>query len=159
MTWVVGIGIFVFLMFAYPKKTLILAGVLLAFAVAGGGIIFLSDYLDQRKREAVQIEIFFDLDKCSEEYPLFIGFLNESGSTIEKVSFIVEGKREGYSDTTYRSEYGNYQTDKIIKDGGSHGTCWRVPPLVFGAPESDKGRFPAKDMVWSVTSVYPRFAD
>lgn len=159
MAWVVGIGIFVILLFAYPKKTMILVGVLLALAAAGGGLFFLDNYLDQRKKDAVQVVVFFDLEKCSEEYPLFIGIVNGSGSTVEKVSFTVEGKREGYSDTIYRSGYADYETDKIIKDGDSIGTCWRIPPLVYGTPTTYKDRFPAKDIVWSITSVYPRFAD
>lgn len=159
MAWVFGIGIFLALLFAFPKKTMILVGILLSIALLVGSYFFIEDYLYKKKKESVKITIKYNLEICSDEYPLLIGIENESGSTLEKVSFTVDGKRKGHSKAVYKSRYSGYSSDKILEAGEIFGNCWTVPPLDYGVPDNYKEQFPAKDMIWSATSIYPIFTE
>lgn len=68
--------------------------------------------------------IFYDFEKCSVEYLLWIGILNEFDDVVEKFLFIIEGYFEGYSDLFYDSGYFGYLFDWIIFSGEGVMVCW-----------------------------------
>lgn len=73
----------------------------------------------------------YDLEKCSAEYPLWVGILNESDDTVEKFSFSIEGHLEGYSDPLYDSGYSGYSSDRIIPSGEGITACWTLPRQAY----------------------------
>jgi hypothetical protein len=164
MEWIVGIGFFVVILFAFPRKTLILLSILIVISAIGGGGYFLYEYLEQRKYDAFKMSAVFDLEACPKSHPLLITVKNETGSTVEKVSFSITGKRDGFSTPVYESvRYGSgarrFETDKIFEPNSVYTICWVAPPLRAGSPVSDKDRFPAETMVWTIPFVRPQFPD
>lgn len=159
MEWVVGIGIYAFLLFQYPKKTVILTSIMVFIVTLIVGYIYLDDYLRKKRGAAIRIAVSFDLWKCSSEYPLLITIKNDSGSIMNSVKFSLEGIRSGYSDPIYESSFQQYRTDKIIRSGESYENCWKVPQLSYERPGGDKERFPPQNLNWQASWISPRFSD
>ncbi len=57
-------------------------------------------------------------------YPVFIGFLNESGRIIESINFTVQARQPGYSSNV--ATYHAYSTDKIINPKEGWGQCFHI---------------------------------
>ena len=161
LAWVLGLGIFVALLLWKPRRMAILVGIVVGLAaILGGGFwAYLTYDQWQRDRLAAQIEtiIRFDVKMCSAEYPLFVGFVNHSASTVEKVSFQVSGYRDGYSDPLYRTPYASYTTDYIMPSEKGGGSCWRVPEKAYGIADATLEQHPPDGLVWRVTQVLPTF--
>ena len=116
MAWVIGIGIFLFLLFVFPRA---MVGLIVLCGVGIGGFLLWDKIkTDERARlrASVTVTVTHDLERCSPEHPLFVQIHNGSEGTIEKVSFGIEGNRAGYSDPLYDSSgsgYQSYSSDKI----------------------------------------------
>jgi hypothetical protein len=105
----------------------------LALIVLVGGIIGIGYgyqwYTHDRHEANVRFDIFTSKDSfCKDDnYPIFVGIENNSGRTIEKVSFALKANKPGYSSNLVK--YDLYSSDKIIEPTDGFGTCWAVPEL------------------------------
>lgn len=154
MAWVIGIGVVLFLLFAFPKQ---MGAVLLLLLAVGGGVlgwIFYSDSqrLEEYKRikESVSMSATFDAVRCSTEFPIIIKINNRHTETLISVSFGISGFREGYSAPVYKASY--LTSDRIISPGQSYETCWAVPSLVYGAAAAQP-----ETLNWKAESLSPTF--
>lgn len=154
LAWVVGIGGAFYLLFRFPRPSLIFIGAVVVVGVAVGGFFYAQDYMVSRKAEKVSGKISYDLEKCSDDHPLWIGVLNESNDTVEKFSFTIEGHLEGYSDPLYSS---GYSSDRIIPSGKAVTACWTLPRQAYGASEQRVSLNPPDTLVWTVKSIRPTF--
>lgn len=157
LAWVVGIVGALFLLFRFPRPSLIFVGVVVAIGATVGGYFYVQDQLAKRKTVKVTGTIAYDLERCSSEYPLFIGIVNRSDDTVEKVSFSIEGRREGYSDPLYDSGYSGYSSDRIIAGGDGWGNCWTLPRQAYGASEQRITLNPPETLVWTLDNMRPTF--
>jgi hypothetical protein len=157
MAWVIGIGIFLFLLFAFPRA--IVGLIVLCGVIIGGALLWDKIKTDERARlrAAVTVTVAHDLEQCSPEYPLFVRINNGSENTVEKVSFGVDGNRAGYSDPIYESDYQGYSSDKIIARGDSWSTCWTLPRTAYGTSEQMLALHLPETLVWTVKNISPRF--
>lgn len=157
MAWVIGIGIFLFLLFAFPRAMLGL--IALCGLGIGGFLLWTKLDSDKRAREtaAISITVTYDLERCSPEYPLFVGIVNASDNTLEAVSFGIEGHRTGYSEPLYDSGYLGYSSDRIIASGDGWANCWTLPRQAYGAAEQSIALNPPSTLVWTAKNPSPRF--
>ncbi len=157
MAWVIGIGIFLFLLFAFPRA---MVGLIVLCGVAIGGFLLWTKIENDeraRKRATVSVTVAYDLERCSPEFPLFVQILNRSDDTLEKVSFAIEGHRAGYSEPIYDSGYLGYSSDRIITGGDGWANCWTLPRKAYGASEQRVALNPPETLVWTVTNTSPTF--
>jgi len=86
------------------------------------------DYQAKQKKkieDKVKITAFHPKDEpCSKDFPYQYIILNESGKTIEKVTFTVEIKRVGFSSSINR--YTSIDEDKIIPNFEGYQRCFRA---------------------------------
>ena len=157
MAWVIGIGIFLFLLFAFPRAVV----GLIALCGVGIGGFFLWNKIEtderNRLRASVTVTVTHDLERCSLEYPLLVRIHNGSENAVEKVSFGIEGNRAGYSDPLYDSGYLGYSSDKIIAGGEGWTSCWTLPRQAYGTSEQRIALYPPETLVWTVTGSSPVF--
>lgn len=158
MVWIVGICIYLLLLFIFPRAVL---GLIVVAVVGIGAAFFIVNQSNEKlakKKAGVVVTVFHNTKKCSEENPLFIGINNKSGSTLKRVSFTVTGYRKGYSKPVYQSNYGTYyESDRIIENDTGWGNCWSVPKLDYGVPKDSATLFPANTMNWKVNNIKPTF--
>jgi hypothetical protein len=157
LAWVIGIGGALFLLFRFPRPSLIFIVVLVAIGVAVGGFFYVQGQLAKSKAAKVTGKIFYDLEKCSSEYPLWVGILNESDDTVEKFSFTIKGHLEGYSDPLYDSGYAGNSSDRIVASGEGVTACWTLPREAYGASEERIAVNPPETLVWTVENIRPTF--
>lgn len=131
MAWVVGIGIALFLLLAFPRQVLSLAAILVVAACAIGAYYWAADKYETAKRDKIIAGALYDLERCSQMHPIYIVFKNNTSDTITRLSFSLEGYREGYSDPV-SDDY--LSTDKIIKPQNVFGSCWRFDQPTYKAP-------------------------
>lgn len=157
MVWVLGIGIFLFLLFVFPR---VMVGLIALCGVAIGGFFLwtkIGDNERARLRAAVTVTVTYDLERCNPEYPLFVQIFNGSEDTVEKVWFRIEGRRAGYSDPLYDSGYFGYSSDKIVPSGKGWANCWTLPRQAYGVSGQTIALYPPKTLVWVVNSSNPIF--
>lgn len=155
MAWVIGIGIFLFMLVKFPKVTLAICGVLI---VAVGALFGWSGWDEQaraKKRASVQVTVQYDTARCSPQFPMLITTANNSESRVNSVTIYVQGYKKGYSKNLYKQRY---ESDKIIEAGQLHTACWAVPKVEYGVSDSQRNANPPSSMVWKVTNSYPTFA-
>ena len=194
MEWIALAIVFCFLMWKWPRKTIIgVCGVVSFAAIVGIGCftkIKIDDYKKESDKKLVFIEIdyppqtgkmikyseygsgieawangkwvpaistsdkkiFFadgkryatseELQKCPNDYPLYILIKNNNKKELNFVSFQVNGKRYGRSGylLSWWESGGKYSSDYIIKPGETYGTCWKMPPI--------EGSIPPRSIEW-----------
>lgn len=158
MAWVVGIGVFLFLLFAFPRA---MGGlIVLCGLVIGGFLLWEKLERDNRAREsaAISIIVSYDLERCSSDFPLFVGVVNGSDRTLEAVSFGIEGHRTGFSRAVYDSGYLGYSSDRIVSSGDGWGNCWSLPRQAYDVSEQTLSLNPPSTLTWSAKNVSPTFA-
>lgn len=117
-------------------------GLLSIASLVSAGVWFWGWYSHTRHIENIRAVIH--LDKCENPlFPLFVGFVNKSEKTIQKVSFSLSAKRKGRS--TDLARYHDYADDNIIKPNDGAGQCWAVPPLSAAAV--------IKELEWSINRI------
>ncbi|MBM3528142.1 MAG: hypothetical protein FJX62_08620 [Alphaproteobacteria bacterium] len=62
-----------------------------------------------------------------DKHPIFVGVVNNSVRTVDRVEFTLKANRSGRSSNMAR--YHSYSDDKIIKPTEGFGNCWAVPDL------------------------------
>ena len=89
---------------------------------------------EAKKRKTIEDKVLIQAfhpkeGPCSKDFPYQYFIFNDSGKTIEKVSFTVGIKRIGFSSDINR--YTSLEEDKIILNNESYGRCFRA--LVAGS--------------------------
>ena len=159
LAWVIGIGGALYLLFRFPRASLIFIGVLTAIGLGVAGFAYVKNQLAERKAAMVEGTITYDTERCSSDYPLFIGMVNGSDDTVERVSFGVEGRREGFSDPLFNSGYRSYSTDRILASGEGWGNCWTLPAQAYGVSKQTITQNPPSTLVWTLKNIRPVFGD
>ncbi|MFK5949685.1 MAG: hypothetical protein QM500_13060 [Methylococcales bacterium] len=146
MTWIAAI-LGILILFLFPKQMGVLIGVILL----GFGATYLYIQAEEnekiQQREAVTIDINYDIKLCSVEYPLHVLISNKSKKIVNKISWNVAAYKSGYSNNVinykYTSEYGTpYSSDKVLKSGHYFGVCYKTPSL--------KNDIKPENLKWSV---------
>jgi hypothetical protein len=123
MEWVIGIGIFAVLLFAFPRQMGIL---FLILAVIGLGIWgYLSAQSRSRALDLANLEMTASHGnpRCDAEFPILVSMTNATGKRINSISFRLEAFRPGYSANVY-SEYP--RSDRIIEPSTGYSSCWSI---------------------------------
>lgn len=157
LAWVIGIVGALFLLFRFPRPSLILVGVLVAIGIIAGGLSYVSETRAAQKIAAVTITAVHTVDICGSEGPLLITIKNGSDDTVEKTSFRVEGYSVGFSEPLY--ENSGYSTDRIIASGDLWAACWQLPQKARGVSEQRISGVNPAALVWSVRNIRPIFSD
>jgi hypothetical protein len=122
LAWVVGILGFLLLLFAFPRQTGAVIGVLVLVAV--GLWLYFSNQSAQSAREKslVTASAYARSAPCENaDYPVFVYFENKSRRTVEYVSFTLKGRRPQHSS----SVFDDYRySDRILAPGETYGACW-----------------------------------
>lgn len=157
MVWVVGIGIFLLLLFMFPRFTLGL------IAIIGVTIFILFERANTNNRQAAErralvgVTAGYDASRCSIDYPILVSIMNRSPQTVVSTSFTLKGYASGHSDAIYDSGYGSYRDDRIIEPGGGWSICWSVPRRSYNVSEERAAAYPPSSMIWRVDDVSPAF--
>jgi hypothetical protein len=161
MTWVVGIGIGLFLLFRFPKPMMILLGVVsLGAAALFAVIVFLdkqSVWKQQEEERSILLVASFDSERCGMETPILIRFTNIGTKTLLSMDFQLSGYRKGFSSPIYGYSLDGvigYKSDKILSTGESYQSCWKVPKLHDGAQE-----VPPLSVEWRATYIRGYFEE
>ena len=145
MMWIVGIGIFLLLLFSFPRQTGVFLLVVILFSAGLFGWLFYKDHkrIEEHRREkfSILISAEFNTKSCTVDFPISISITNTYSRTLQKVSFELAGYREGYSSPIYRSL--TYKSDRIIRPGETYVACWAVPNLEYGAQ-----KHPPEGLIW-----------
>jgi hypothetical protein len=155
MVWVVGIGIGLLLLFAFPRQM----GAVILFLVVGAGVLFGFIYNAEQQRaeehrkkiESITISAAYD-PGCEAAFPILISIRNGYTQTIQTLTFELGGYREGYSSPVYRGL--SYKSDRIITPGQTYTACWTQPGLDYGAQEA-----PAASLTWRASYSYATFSN
>lgn len=153
MAWVVGIGIFLFLLFAFPKQ---IVGVIVFIALAGLALwAYIEAQSNAAAKERARIVTSVNASNgCSDpEYPIGVTFSNGTDKRITEIGFTLAATRRGYSSSVYSRYLTN---DRIMNAGQVYFGCWRIDPwdLQYG---QIKG-FDVKTLEWTSTISSVRFA-
>lgn len=118
----------------------------ICLSIVGIGIIIFGglqyEEYEVNKRRAIEdkvlIQAFHPKDQpCSKDFPYQYTIVNNSGKTINKVSFEVEIKRLGFSSDINR--YLSLFEDKIISHNESYGRCFRAEDIInYGKDLTEK---------------------
>lgn len=154
MAWVIGIGIGLVLLFAFPKQM----GAVILLLVVGAAGLFGYLYIEEQRRdeeyrerqESVSISANFDAGRCSAEFPIIIKISNNNTETLLSLTFGFSGFREGHSSPVYEAIY--VTSDRIIAPGQSYEACWAVPKLNYGAEATPPGT-----LMWKANPTSPTF--
>jgi hypothetical protein len=157
MAWVIGIGVFLLLLFAFPRAMLSLVAILVIII----GSWFAWTYAQDQRRQAdvalTKVLAVYDQGRCPADFPLLVKITNESGKTLERVSFSLKAFREGYSSPLYESGFRNYVTDRIIPPQSEWQTCWSVPQPSYSASTESIAANPLNTLEWRSDSILPIF--
>lgn len=156
MAWIVGIGLALFLLFAFPKQM----GIVILLVVVGAVGLFGYFYLEDQRRaeeyrerqESIVLAASFDVAKCSAEFPVLVEIRNGYTETVQSLTFELSGYREGYSSPVYRGL--SYKSDRIIAPGETYVACWTQPDLDYGAQAA-----PPQSLTWRATYSYASFGN
>lgn len=151
VAWVLGLGIAAFLLFRFPKPFLITIAILLAIGASVGVYFWGQQWQQQREQSLVEMTAAVD-DRCTSDYPIFIGTTNKATRTVERVAFNIRAYRPGYSDPVYSDTYKS--SDRIVEPGQGWGTCWSLSSLYGGTAQS----LGLKSLRWVAELISVRFA-
>ena len=128
MAWVLGIGIFAFLLFLFPRQVGGTVALVLIFGAAVGTFFYLKNETEtkaKRKLEAkVEALASYNPSICSDPtHPIKISFFNGADKTVNAIRLTVEARRQGYSSVVFSRLV---ESDKILKFGDQYTACWSV---------------------------------
>ncbi len=95
MAWIIAALIALVLLIRFPKAVI---GIVL-FIVGGLTLLWMNQkHEDEQERileSKVLLGVHYDLEACSEEYPLAVVIQNDTEETVERVEFRITMKRPG----------------------------------------------------------------
>lgn len=128
-----------------------LAGLIALIAVCVGGYFGWQWYFHGRHVNNIEAVARIDGDLCKRpDYPVFVGFSNKSGRTIDHVSFTLQAKVPGRSSNI--ADYHSYSSDTVIKPSEGFGHCYKLPKL-------SELVLDLKSLDWSLRYVTYTFAE
>lgn len=154
MAWIVGIGVFLFLLFAFPRQ---MGALLLGAIILIGAVIWYAVREDEKRdqeRNRVQLVARYDEASCGKDHPIAVTYHNGSGRTLVGVWFNLRGKEPGRSSPVYDA---SLNSDRIVGAGESLTDCWSIPPADFGISESRLAALPPESALWQADINYPSF--
>lgn len=106
-------------------------------------------------RHRLKVEAFasFDSEKCTKESPLFIGVVNNSKKTVDKVTIYVKVTKAGHS--TQLNYDTSYSIDRILAPSEGWGGCVAVLDNHFDWAK--RKPLDGKDMAVTISTFYPSF--
>lgn len=154
MVWIAAAIIIVFLLWRYPKFTLMGVAGLAAIAVIAGIGLFLYDEKEDRARAAEKSNILVSASIANEHcvdpnYPLWISAYNRNDFSIDAVSVEVEATQPGHSKVLYHNYF---EQDRILKHAEGYAACWSIASY-----QVENGRisgFLPKDLTWTAQVSY-----
>lgn len=157
IAWVLGIGIAVYLLFRFPKKMLILLGVLAVVAAGLGAWLYIADNQSRWQREAVSLSITYNLEECSPDMPLRITVHNGARRDVVQSRMVIRGFRDGYSTPLY--ERADYSSDRIFEVGQTLSGCFVLPYANPSIASDILAAHPPETLEWrvSLTSAFFRY--
>lgn len=136
------------------KWVLVSISILFSIGVLIYGLASFYDwYSIDRHRLKVEAVASFDSEKCTKEYPLFIGVVNNSKKTVDKVTIYVKVTKKGYS--TQLNYDTSYSIDKILAPSEGWGGC--VTVLDNHYDWAKRKPLDGKDMAVTISTFYPTF--
>lgn len=149
MAWLVGIGIFLFLLFAFPKQV---GGLLLLLGI-GVGLLFWAGQQESEQRRAEQRSVSakaaYDVRFCKEPFPISVAFSNLGRRATSNITFGLQAHRPGFSKAVLD---GYRETDRIIQPGETYVLCWAVPTQFGEEIPTD-----VNQLIWSAPIGYVTF--
>ncbi len=150
IAWIAGILGFFWLLFRFPRQTVLLVAVLAVLVGTGLWIYFTGTGADEaREREQVTATAVVGDARCDPAHPVLVTFHNGAARTLDHVSFMLEGRRPQHSQTVYS----NFRSsDRILAPGESYGACWA--PDSYGVGSAD-----ITELDWSARILAIAFRD
>ncbi|WP_284765363.1 hypothetical protein [Agrobacterium sp. CFBP2214] len=154
MAWVVGIGIFFFLLFAFPKQV---GGLILILLAIGGAAWIYSNAESKaaaKERSKIVTSARTDLGCADPQFPIGVSISNGAKKQINSVDFTISAKRPGYSSEVYS----NFHTsDRILKPGDVYFACWSLSryETTYGKLKDEN----IKALNWSARVISVRFSE
>lgn len=141
MIWIIGIGIFLFLLFAFPRQTGVTIGSLVAIVAVIVAYFYIQDQAEKSRVARVAVQATYGGALCTDpNFPLLLVIHNGSDRTFAKLSIDVFANREGYSDSLV---FENIYSDKIMQPNENYSACWSV-----GDYQMKTLKFPAPTLNW-----------
>ena len=128
MIWIAGI-IFIALFIFFPKKMLILTGVVIAIGGIGIGVVLYPEWLEKQEKQKVEVTLDYVPEECEEPYPLRLRITNRSSRTVIKTSWDIKVTKPGFSTDISDYGYHQYSQDRILKPKEGWRICYMVPNL------------------------------
>lgn len=134
MEWIAAAIVFVFLMWKWPRNTLIGLGV--CVLAVGGWILYM--FSEEEYQTAQQNKLYAGIERdgvvsvanCGDKYPLLVRFKNNTQKTITKIVWRPSVRRSGHSSELNEYSYiDEYTNDKILQPGDATRDCWTLPRL------------------------------
>lgn len=131
MGWAIGIGVFLFLLFAFPEQMLGLIGLCLLIGLAVVAYFWINDLKERRVASQIGVAASYAPSLCSPNFPIMVTTQNNTRRVVTKVYFNLVGFRPNHSDSVASA----YQSsDRILKPSEAYGGCY---PLPFGFSATD----------------------
>lgn len=128
MAWIAA-AIVLVLFVMFPKKMLVVVGVLVLVGGLIGVIIAYQRWSETREQEAVSIMIKYSPEECGRQYPIKVIIRNSSSGVVSKVEWDIAAHRPGFSTDIAESGYHDYSQDRILKPNEGWQICFEAPRL------------------------------
>lgn len=133
MAWVIGIGIFVLLLFSFPRQTIALC--IGAIVIVAAALIWIHQAdvarreTEARERALLGVSVLVDRSICADaRFPLVVTIRNNSNEkTLISISISIDAYIPNYSNSVV---FQSIESDRIILPRQIYQTCWAVrqPP-------------------------------
>lgn len=129
MEWIAAAIVFVALLYLFPRAVGATLALAVVISLGIGAFFWWQSFVDQRA--AAQVMPTFEVDvgasRCRPEFPVYLGFVNNSGRTVRSIDFGVIIRRKGYSNAI--GSFISLTQDKILTPGEGFGFCYAMPTL------------------------------
>ena len=152
-SWSAQLGLVVRTVLKWLGISLLGFGVLAGLALSG---FWLHSYLTYTlPKSKIEVVIKADQSFCesSPEYPVFVGFVNNSDRTVNSVDFTIEARLKGRSSNVH--SYNTIRDDHIMKPSEGFGQCYR-PTWSYEYKDSALN---AAELEWSIGMLTVNFAE
>jgi hypothetical protein len=156
MSWLIGLMVvivFLVCLVKFPRATLGTSALIIAGAGLFVYLVFIAPERERDKLEQqVTVQVTYDTQACSTDYPLLIIVGNTSHKTVTRVHWRIDMYRPGYS-SNLAGHRNDYETDKIIGPKKRWRACYRLPQAL------DQKARDVSTLEYRVSGKYSSFAD
>jgi len=104
-----------------PKIIGIVVLVFIILFILIGGYIWFRDFQQSQEINRVEVNVSYNLEKCSDEFPLLFIVFNKSNKTVDSITAYIKITKKGHS--TDIGDYTRYYFDKIIGSQKGYTRC------------------------------------